>query len=83
MGSLQLLSTCDGDLREPLMLCLGSQKSLEFWRGFSDSMVMQGNRASFEVEVNPQDSSPVLTWISGFLWRFNRGVRPSSHVEKV
>ena len=23
----------------------------------------------------PQDSSPVLTWISGFLWRFNSGVR--------
>ena len=29
-----------------------------------------------ELRPEPQGSSPVLTWNSGFLWSFNRGVRP-------
>ena len=29
-----------------------------------------------DLRLEPQGSSPVLTWISGFLWSFNRGVRP-------
>ena len=29
-----------------------------------------------ELRLEPQGSSPVLTWISGFLWSFKREVRP-------
>ena len=37
---------------------------------------LQGPRSSSRVEAGHQGSSPVLTWISGFLWSFKRGVRP-------
>ena len=29
-----------------------------------------------ELRPQPQGSSPLLTWISGFLWSFYRGVKP-------
>ena len=29
-----------------------------------------------ELRAEPQDSFPVLTWISGFLWSFHRGIWP-------
>ena len=35
-----------------------------------------GPMSSSGVRVEPQDSSPVLTWILGFLWSSNRGFRP-------
>ena len=35
-----------------------------------------GPRSSSELRLEAQGSSPVLTWISGFLWSFNTGVRP-------
>ena len=34
-----------------------------------------------ELRLEPNCSSPVLTWISGFLWSFNRGIRPR-HVQR-
>ena len=132
-------SSCHGDLREPLMLSLGSQESFQVVRGFSGfllswcrrlgphlvlrgespwvSRVETGNLGflsscdgdlkpacvasgksslhsscegplgiplqsvrgigpHLELRLEPQGASPVLTWISGFLWSFNRGVRP-------
>ena len=36
----------------------------------------QGIWPHLKLRPEPQGSSPVLTWISGFLWSFNRKVRP-------
>ena len=38
--------------------------------------LVQGIGPHLELRLEPKCSSPVLTWISGFLWSFNRGVRP-------
>ena len=35
-----------------------------------------GPRSSSGLRREPQGSSTVLTWTSGFLWSFHRGVRP-------
>ena len=35
-----------------------------------------GPRSSSELRLEAQGSSPVLTWISGFLWSFNTGFGP-------
>ena len=40
---------------------------------------LPGPRSSSVVEAGHQGSSPVLTWTSGSLWGFHRGVRP--HLE--
>ena len=37
---------------------------------------VRGIGPHLELRLEPQGASPVLTWISGFLWSFNRGVRP-------
>ena len=71
-------SSCDGDLRELLMVPMGSQESFRVVRGLSGflSSRCRGIGPHLELRLEPQGSSPVLTWISGFLWSFNRGVRP-------
>ena len=38
--------------------------------------LVQGTGPHLELRLEPKCSSSVLTWISGFLWSFNRGVRP-------
>ena len=38
--------------------------------------LVQGIGPHLELRLEPKCSSSVLTWISGFLWSFNRGVRP-------
>ena len=72
------LSSCDGDLRDPIVLPQESQVSIWVARGLSGFLSSRcrsiGPHLSLRLE--PQGSSPVLTWISGFLWSFNRGVRP-------
>ena len=77
-GRLGFLSSCDGDLRGPLVLPQESQVSVRVARGLSGFLSSRcrsiGPHLSLRLE--PQGSSPVLTWISGFLWSFNRGVRP-------
>ena len=35
-----------------------------------------GPMSSSGLRSEPEGSYPVLSWISGFLWSFNRGVRP-------
>ena len=36
----------------------------------------RGLRPCVETVPEPEDSSPVLTWILGYFWSFPRGVRP-------
>ena len=77
-GTLGFLSSCDGDLRDLLVLPQERQVSIWVVRGLSGFLSSRcrsiGPHLSLRLE--PQGSSPVLTWISGFLWSFNRGVRP-------
>ena len=72
------LSSCDGDLREPLMLPQVSQASFQFARGTSRylSSHCRGIGPHLELRHVTQSSSPVAAGILGFLSSFNRGVRP-------
>ena len=69
--------SCHGDLREPLMLSLGSQESFRVVRGLSGFLSSWCRRLGPHVELRreTQGSSPALTGISGSLWRFPWGVR--------
>ena len=66
------------DLRDPLMLPQESPVTMPVVRGFSGflSSWYQVLGPHLELRLEPQASSPVLTWISGILWSFNRGFRP-------
>ena len=77
-GHLEFLWSCDGDLRDPLVLPQESQVSIRVGRAFSGflSNLCRGIGPYLKLRLEPQGSSSVLTWISGFLWSFNRGVRP-------
>ena len=77
-GNLGFLSSCDGDLRDPLMLPQESQVSIRVARGFFGFLFSQCRDIGPHLELRPEPpgSSPMLTWISGILWSFNRGVRP-------
>ena len=69
--------SCYRDLREPLMLSLGSQESVHVVRGISGflSNWCRGLGLHLELRQETQDSSPALTGISGFLCSFHWGVR--------
>ena len=77
VGSLGFLSSCDGDLTDPLVLPQESEVSIPVARGLSGflSSWCKGIGPHLVLRMEPQGSSPVLTWISWFLWSFNRGVR--------
>ena len=66
------------DLRKSLMLPQESPVTMPVVRGFSGflSSWYQVLGPHLELRLEPQASSPVLTWISGILWSFNRGFRP-------
>ena len=70
-------SSCDGELSESLILFLGSHESFGAVRGLSGfvSSCCRGLGPHLELRQETQGSSPVLTWILGFLWRFHWGVR--------
>ena len=70
-------SSCHGDVRETLMLSLGSQESFQVVRGLSGFLSSWFRRLWPHVELmrETQGSSPALTGISGSLWRFPWGVR--------
>ena len=70
-------SSCDGDMREPLMLSLGSQISFRVVRGVWGFLLnwCRGLGPHLELRCETQGSSPALTWISGFLWKFHWRVR--------
>ena len=66
-------SSFHGDLREPLMLSLGSQESFRVVRGLSGILSSWCRQLGPHLEMRweTQGSSPVLTRISGSLWRFH------------
>ena len=68
-------SSCHWDLRE--RLSLGSQESFQVVRGLSVFVSSWCRRLGPHVELRreTQGSSPALTEISGFLWRFPWEVR--------
>ena len=75
--NLGFLSSYDEDLREPIMLPQGSPVSMRVARGpsrFPSSMCWVLG-PHLQLRPGAQCSSPLLTWISGFLRSFNRGVR--------
>ena len=74
-GIWGFLSSCDVDLTDPLVLPQESQVSVRVVRDLSGFLSSQcrGIGPHLELRLEPQGSSPVLTWISGFQWSFNRG----------
>ena len=77
----QVLSTYDGDLRDPLWWPQERPFPIQVARGHSGllSRRCRGLRPCVESVPEPEDSTPVLTWILGFMWSLPRGV--SSRLE--
>ena len=74
----QVLSTYDGDLRDPLWWPQERPVPMRVTRGLSGflSRRCRGLRPCVESVPEHQDSSPVLTWIVGYFWSLPRGVSP-------
>ena len=74
----QVLSTHDGDLRDPLWWPQEGQSPGELLGGLSVflSRRCRGLRPGVEWVPEPEHSSPVLTWILGYFWSLPRGVSP-------
>ena len=78
----QVLSTYDGDLRDPLWCPQERPVPMRVVRGplgsFSGFLSRRcwGLRPCVESVPEPEDSSPVLTWILGYFWSLPRGVSP-------
>ena len=68
---IQLKTTRSGGLRK-------GQSPCEFLGGLSGflSRRCRGLRPCVEMVPEPEDSSPVLTWILGYFWSLPRGVSP-------
>ena len=64
----QVLSTYDGDLRDPLCGLRKGQSPCELLGGLSGflSRRSQGLSPCVESVPEPEDSSPVLTWVLGY-----------------
>ena len=67
----QVFSTYDGDLREPLWWPLESPVPCELLGVLSGFLSRRclGLRPCVETVLEPEHSSPVLTWILGYFWR--------------
>ena len=65
----QVLSTYDGDLRDPLWWPQESPVPMRAARGLSGflSRLCRGVRSCVESVPEPEHSSPVVTWILGYL----------------
>ena len=76
----QALSTYVGDLRDRLWWPLERPVPCELLGGLSGFLSCQfwGLRPCVELVPEPEDSSPVLTWILGYLWSLLNGVGPLS-----
>ena len=74
----QSLSTYDGDLRDPLWWPQERPVPMRVARGPLGIPLpsMPGLRSCVETVPEPEDSSPVLTWILGYFWSLPRGVSP-------
>ena len=73
-GNLGFLYSCNRDLRDPIMLSQESPVSMRVARGLSEflSSRCRGPGPNIQFRSEPQASTAVLMWISGFLWSFNR-----------
>ena len=74
----QVLSTYGGDLRDPLWWPQEKPVPMELLGGLSVflSRGCRGLRPFVDSVPEPEDSSPVLTWILGYFWSLPRGVNP-------
>ena len=74
----QVLSTYDGDLRDPLWWPQERPVPMRVALGPLGIPLpsMPGLISCVELVPEPEDSSPVLTWILGYFWRFPRRVSP-------
>ena len=74
----QVLSTYDADLRDPLWWPQERPVPSELVGGISGFLYCrcQGLRPCVESVKEPEDSSPVLTWILEYCWSLPRGVSP-------
>ena len=74
----QVLSTYDGDLRDPLWWPQERPVPMELLGALSVFLSRRcwGLRPCVESVPEPEDSSPVLTWILGYFWSLPRGVFP-------
>ena len=74
----QVLSTYDGDLRDPLWWPQERPVPSELLGVISGfiSRRCRGLRSCVESLSEPEDSSPVLIWIFGYFWSLPRGVSP-------
>ena len=74
----QVLSIYDGDLRDPLWWPQERPVLCELLGGLSGFLSRQCRclRSCVETLPEPEDSSPVQTWILGFLCSLPRGVSP-------
>ena len=74
----QVLSTYDRDLRDPLWWHWERPFPCELLGVLSGFLSRQcrGLRPCVESVPEPEDSSPVLTWILGYFWCLHRGVSP-------
>ena len=74
----QVLSTYDGDLRDPRWWPQERAVRLRVARGALGIPLpwMPGLRPCVDSVPEPEDSSPVLTWILGYFWSLPRGVSP-------
>ena len=75
----QVLSTYDRDLRDPLWWPQERPVPCELLGVLSGfhSRRCRGLRSCVESVLEPEDSSPVLTWILGYFWSLPRGVSRS------
>ena len=81
----QVLSTYDGDLRDPLWGPQERPVTIGVARGLSGflSRRCRGLRPCVESVPEPEVSSPVLTWILGYFWSCSRGVKGPLEVPEL
>ena len=74
----QVLSSYDRDLRDPLWWPQERPVPMRVARGHLGVLYSrcQGLRPCVESGPEPEDSSPVLTWILGYFWILPSAVRP-------
>ena len=74
----QVISTHDGDLRDPLWWPQERPVPVRVARGplWIPLPLMPGPKIWLESVPEPEDSSPVLTWILGYFWILPREVSP-------
>ena len=74
----QVLSTYDGDIRDPLLWPHEGQSPCELLMGLSGflSRRCRDLRSCVESVPKPEDSSPLLTCILGHFWSLPRRVSP-------